>query len=90
MLTISLIIQVHQDDFVMNVKLRLFCLIGKQAAFHQLRTVEQLGYVTSMSRRYVIDYSFLHLLVFNVLILFFSNLGMTLVSMECSFVFSPA
>ncbi|XP_058205100.1 insulin-degrading enzyme-like 1, peroxisomal isoform X2 [Rhododendron vialii] len=44
-------IQVHQDDFVLNVKLRLFCLIGKQAAFHQLRTVEQLGYVTSMSRR---------------------------------------
>ncbi|XP_058205103.1 insulin-degrading enzyme-like 1, peroxisomal isoform X3 [Rhododendron vialii] len=31
-------IQVHQDDFVLNVKLRLFCLIGKQAAFHQLRT----------------------------------------------------
>ncbi|KAG5555691.1 hypothetical protein RHGRI_006365 [Rhododendron griersonianum] len=44
-------IQVHQDDFVLNVKLRLFCLIGKQAAFHQLRTVEQLGYITSMSRR---------------------------------------
>ncbi|KAH7853388.1 hypothetical protein Vadar_001822 [Vaccinium darrowii] len=45
-------IQVHQDDFVLNVKLQLFCLIGKQAAFHQLRTVEQLGYITSMSRRY--------------------------------------
>lgn len=69
-LVILLIIQVHQDDFVLNVKLRLFCLIGKQAAFHQLRTVEQLGYVTSMSRRSVIDYSFLPLLNYNVLILF--------------------
>ncbi|KAI8562238.1 hypothetical protein RHMOL_Rhmol03G0019100 [Rhododendron molle] len=58
-------IQVHQDDFVLNVKLRLFCLIGKQAAFHQLRTVEQLGYVTSMSRRSVIDYGFLPLLNYN-------------------------
>lgn len=37
---------------MLNVKLQLFCLIGKQAAFHQLRTVEQLGYITSMSRRY--------------------------------------
>ncbi|KAH7853477.1 hypothetical protein Vadar_002882 [Vaccinium darrowii] len=45
-------IQVHQDDFVLNVKLQLFCLIGKRAAFHQLRTVEQLGYVASMSTRY--------------------------------------
>uniref|UniRef100_A0A1J3JW63 Zinc-metallopeptidase, peroxisomal n=2 Tax=Noccaea caerulescens TaxID=107243 RepID=A0A1J3JW63_NOCCA len=44
-------IQVHQDEFSMNVKLQLFCLIAKQATFHQLRTVEQLGYITSLSRR---------------------------------------
>ncbi|CAH2063830.1 unnamed protein product [Thlaspi arvense] len=47
-------IQVHQDEFSMNVKLELFCLIAKQATFYQLRTVEQLGYITSLSRR--IDY----------------------------------
>ncbi|KAL0724770.1 hypothetical protein Bca4012_039369 [Brassica carinata] len=44
-------IQIHQDEFSMNVKLQLFCLIAKQATFHQLRTVEQLGYITSLSRR---------------------------------------
>ncbi|KAL2466238.1 Zinc-metallopeptidase [Abeliophyllum distichum] len=34
-------IQVHHDDFKLNVKLQLFALI----AFHQLRSVEQLGMV---------------------------------------------
>ncbi|KAL0714663.1 hypothetical protein Bca4012_021642 [Brassica carinata] len=43
-------IQVHQDEFAMNSKLQLFGLIAKQATFHQLRTVEQLGYITSLSR----------------------------------------
>ncbi|ESQ44327.1 hypothetical protein EUTSA_v10005770mg [Eutrema salsugineum] len=43
-------IQVHQDECAMNSKLQLFCLIAKQATFHQLRTVEQLGYITSLSR----------------------------------------
>ncbi|CAH2063828.1 unnamed protein product [Thlaspi arvense] len=43
-------IQVHQDEFSMNVKLQLFELIAKQATFHQLRTVEQLGYITSLSQ----------------------------------------
>ncbi|CAN7095287.1 insulin-degrading enzyme-like 2 isoform X1 [Brassica rapa] len=43
-------IQVHQDEFAMNSKLHLFSLIAKQATFHQLRTVEQLGYITSLSR----------------------------------------
>ncbi|KFK34996.1 hypothetical protein AALP_AA5G220700 [Arabis alpina] len=42
-------IQTHQDDFSMNSKLQLFRLIAKQATFHQLRTVEQLGYITSLS-----------------------------------------
>ncbi|KFK24533.1 hypothetical protein AALP_AAs45023U000100 [Arabis alpina] len=42
-------IQIHQDDFAMNSKLQLFRLIAKQATFHQLRTVEQLGYITSLS-----------------------------------------
>ncbi|GAY65837.1 hypothetical protein CUMW_244140, partial [Citrus unshiu] len=44
-------IQVHRDDFLMNVKLQLLALIAKQPAFHQLRTVEQLGYITALLRR---------------------------------------
>ncbi|KAJ4706408.1 insulin-degrading enzyme-like 1, peroxisomal [Melia azedarach] len=44
-------IQVHRDDFLMNVKLQLFALIAKQAAFHQLRSVEQLGYITVLLQR---------------------------------------
>ncbi|KAM7505463.1 hypothetical protein LguiB_004367 [Lonicera macranthoides] len=43
-------IQVHRDDFVLNVKLQLFVLIAKQPAFHQLRSVEQLGYITALTR----------------------------------------
>ncbi|VVB05993.1 unnamed protein product [Arabis nemorensis] len=42
---------IHQDDFAMNSKLQLFRLIAKQATFHQLRTVEQLGYITSLTCR---------------------------------------
>ncbi|XP_021623125.1 insulin-degrading enzyme-like 1, peroxisomal isoform X2 [Manihot esculenta] len=44
-------IQVHRDDFVPNVKLQLFALIAKQPAFHQLRSVEQLGYITALMPR---------------------------------------
>ncbi|KAF8043976.1 hypothetical protein BT93_A2070 [Corymbia citriodora subsp. variegata] len=44
-------IQVHRDDIVMNVKLQLFALIAKQPAFHQLRSVEQLGYITVLMQR---------------------------------------
>ncbi|XP_052172823.1 insulin-degrading enzyme-like 1, peroxisomal [Diospyros lotus] len=44
-------IQVHRDDFMLNVKLQLFALIAKQPAFHQLRSVEQLGYITVLMRR---------------------------------------
>ncbi|KAI7990111.1 Insulin-degrading enzyme-like 1, peroxisomal [Camellia lanceoleosa] len=44
-------IQVHQDDFKMNVKLQLFALIAKQPAFHQLRSIEQLGYITVLMQR---------------------------------------
>ncbi|KDP26059.1 hypothetical protein JCGZ_21092 [Jatropha curcas] len=44
-------IQVHQDEFMLNVKLQLFTLIAKQAAFHQLRSVEQLGYITILKER---------------------------------------
>ncbi|OWM67243.1 insulin-degrading enzyme-like 1, peroxisomal [Punica granatum] len=44
-------IQVHRDDFLMNVKLQLFALIAKQPAFHQLRSVEQLGYITILMQR---------------------------------------
>ncbi|KAF3442699.1 hypothetical protein FNV43_RR16616 [Rhamnella rubrinervis] len=44
-------IQVHRDDFTLNVKLQLFVLIAKQPAFHQLRSVEQLGYITDLTQR---------------------------------------
>ncbi|CAO2178017.1 unnamed protein product [Urochloa humidicola] len=44
-------IQVHQDDASSNIKLQLFSLIASQPAFNQLRTVEQLGYITSLSLR---------------------------------------
>ncbi|XP_072951084.1 insulin-degrading enzyme-like 1, peroxisomal [Typha angustifolia] len=44
-------IQVHQDDIKLNVKLQLFALIAKQPAFHQLRSVEQLGYITALTQR---------------------------------------
>ncbi|KAL4558067.1 hypothetical protein LXL04_036263 [Taraxacum kok-saghyz] len=46
-----LYIQVHQDDFKLNIKLQLVALIAKQPAFHQLRTVEQLGYITMLRHR---------------------------------------
>ncbi|PUZ54490.1 hypothetical protein GQ55_5G136200 [Panicum hallii var. hallii] len=44
-------IQVHQDDASSNIKLQLFSLIASQPAFNQLRTVEQLGYITRLSLR---------------------------------------
>uniref|UniRef100_A0A453FNW9 Insulin-degrading enzyme n=2 Tax=Aegilops tauschii subsp. strangulata TaxID=200361 RepID=A0A453FNW9_AEGTS len=48
-------IQVHQDDALSNIKLELFSLISSQPAFNQLRTVEQLGYITYLSLRYVLS-----------------------------------
>ncbi|CAF2123661.1 unnamed protein product, partial [Brassica napus] len=39
------------DDFAMNIKLQLFGLVAKQAIFHQLRTVEQLGYITALTQK---------------------------------------
>ncbi|KAJ4937445.1 hypothetical protein NE237_014314 [Protea cynaroides] len=44
-------IQVHQDDLFLNVKLQLFALVAKQPAFHQLRSVEQLGYYITVLRQ---------------------------------------
>ncbi|KMZ64568.1 putative Insulin-degrading enzyme [Zostera marina] len=44
-------IQIHRDDIKMNVKLDLFALLAKQPAFHQLRSVEQLGYITALIQR---------------------------------------
>ncbi|GLT96209.1 hypothetical protein SLE2022_138520 [Rubroshorea leprosula] len=44
-------IQVHRDDFTLNVKLELFDLIAKEPVFHQLRSVEQLGYFTFLKQR---------------------------------------
>lgn len=35
------------------MKLQLFALIAKQPAFHQLRSVEQLGYITVLMQRFV-------------------------------------
>ncbi|CAJ1911887.1 unnamed protein product [Sphenostylis stenocarpa] len=44
-------IQVGRDDFKLNVKLQLFALVAKQPTFHQLRSVEQLGYITVLLQR---------------------------------------
>ncbi|XP_057438666.1 insulin-degrading enzyme-like 1, peroxisomal [Lotus japonicus] len=44
-------IQVGPDDFKLNVKLQLFALVAKQPTFHQLRSVEQLGYITVLMQR---------------------------------------
>ncbi|GLT96021.1 hypothetical protein SLE2022_136700 [Rubroshorea leprosula] len=44
-------IQVHRDDFMLNVKLELFDLITEEPASHQLRSVEQLGYITFLRQR---------------------------------------
>ncbi|XP_021281728.1 insulin-degrading enzyme-like 1, peroxisomal isoform X1 [Herrania umbratica] len=44
-------IQVHRDDFILNVKLQLFCLIAKEPAYHQLSSIEQLGYTNQFYRR---------------------------------------
>ncbi|MQM15944.1 hypothetical protein Taro_048894, partial [Colocasia esculenta] len=47
-------VQVHRDEIKLNVKLQLFALIAKQPAFHQLRSVEQLGYMTMLMQRFVL------------------------------------
>ncbi|KAJ4792475.1 Insulin-degrading enzyme [Rhynchospora pubera] len=44
-------IQIHQEEALLNVQLELFSLMASQPAFHQLRSVEQLGYITSLSSR---------------------------------------
>ncbi|KAJ7565037.1 hypothetical protein O6H91_02G045200 [Diphasiastrum complanatum] len=43
--------QVGQDEAQMNVLLELFILTAKQEVFHQLRSVEQLGYVVVLMQR---------------------------------------
>lgn len=43
--------QVHRDDIKLNTKLQLFALIAKQPVFHQLRSVEQLGYITVLLQK---------------------------------------
>ncbi len=42
------------DDFHTNLLLELFIHIAKRDAFHQLRTVEQLGYIVSVSSHAVL------------------------------------
>ncbi|BAF21958.1 insulin-degrading enzyme-like 1, peroxisomal [Oryza sativa Japonica Group] len=44
-------IQIHQDDLKKNVILQLLALVAKQPAFHQLRSVEQLGYITLLRQK---------------------------------------
>ncbi|XP_021724126.1 insulin-degrading enzyme-like 1, peroxisomal [Chenopodium quinoa] len=44
-------IQAHQDEYLANVKLELIALVAKQPTFHQLRSVEQLGYITVLMKR---------------------------------------
>ncbi|KAF8669312.1 hypothetical protein HU200_051650 [Digitaria exilis] len=44
-------IQTHQDNVKQNVLLQLLALVGKQPAFHQLRSVEQLGYIVVLRQR---------------------------------------
>lgn len=44
--------QTHQDNVKQNVLLQLLALVGKQPAFHQLRSVEQLGYIALLRQRY--------------------------------------
>lgn len=47
-------IQAHPDDYLANVKLELIVLIAKQPTFHQLRSVEQLGYITVLLKRNIL------------------------------------
>ncbi|XXG56482.1 hypothetical protein AAC387_Pa03g3877 [Persea americana] len=56
-------IQVHQDDLRLNVILQLFVLIAKQQAFYQLRTVEQLGYITFLAHSIDSGINGVHLVV---------------------------
>ncbi|KAL6657756.1 hypothetical protein ACP70R_005536 [Stipagrostis hirtigluma subsp. patula] len=44
-------IQTHQDNVKQNVLLQLLAQVGKQPAFHQLRSVEQLGYIALLRQR---------------------------------------
>ncbi|XP_039140385.1 insulin-degrading enzyme-like 1, peroxisomal [Dioscorea cayenensis subsp. rotundata] len=44
-------IMIHQDNIKLNLKLQLFAHIAKQPAFHQFRSVEQLGYITALKQR---------------------------------------
>jgi insulysin len=44
-MSVILVGKVGQDNTNTNVLLELFVLAAKQDVFHQLRTVEQLGYV---------------------------------------------
>ncbi|CAI9275186.1 unnamed protein product [Lactuca saligna] len=47
----SALLHYIQDDFKLNIKLQLVSLIAKQPAFHQLRSVEQPGYITVLMQR---------------------------------------
>lgn len=44
-------LQVSKEDVHMNVLLDLFVLIAKREVFHQLRSVEQLGYIVALLPR---------------------------------------
>ena len=78
----------HRDEFLQNVKLQLFAHVAKQAAFHQLRTVEQLGYITVLAQRLE---HFLTLLIWNIycVINLSSNAAITVVYVEFNLSFNP-
>lgn len=44
-------LQIGQDDTTLNVLLELFILSAKQEVFHQLRSVQQLGYIVALMNR---------------------------------------
>lgn len=58
---------------MLNVKLHLFALIAKQPAFHQLRSVEQLGYITALLQRHETNSNDLSLNFMPHVVIFFLN-----------------
>lgn len=80
---------------MLNVKLQLFALVAKQPAFHQLRSVEQLGYIAVLLQRWKICSSLIIILCMEfspfsfVIFMFLLNVGMTLVFGEYSLSSNP-
>lgn len=73
-LSLLLNLQVGRDDFKLNVKLQLFALVAKQPTFHQLRSVEQLGYITVLMQRYMLICSIIYVFSLKHLNLFLTTI----------------